>query len=148
MQKKGPERKSIRLHGHDYSSAGYYFVTMCVKDRQELMGEIVGTTAPGRPHVELSTIGQCVAATIQNANRGNITIDKYVIMPNHVHMIVVLSKTTDDRGRSSLQQVVRNIKSFELCGWICAYDKDTNVGCAHNPVIFDCTTTQPTVASS
>ena len=37
--------------------------------------------------------------------------------------------------------------NFELCGWICAYDKDTNVGCAHNPVIFDCTITQPTVAS-
>ena len=38
-------------------------------------------------------------------------------------------------------------KYFELCGWICAYDKDTNVGCAHNPGIFDCTITQPTVAS-
>ena len=40
------------------------------------------------------------------------------------------------------------VNYFELCGWICVYDKDTNVGCAHNPVIFDCTITQPTVASS
>ena len=50
--------------------------------------------------------------TIQIANNKNVKIDKYVIMPNHIHMIVILTQTADDRGRSSLQQVVRNIKSY------------------------------------
>ena len=103
-------RKNIRLGEYDYSRAGAYFVTICVKDGHELFGEIVGTTAPGRPAVELTPLGICIDETIQVANKDKVTIDTYVIMPNHIHMIVVLG--TDDRGRSSLQQVVRNIKSY------------------------------------
>ena len=84
MHNKYPVRKNIRLHGHDYSSTGHYFLTICVKDRHELLGRIVvGTTVPGRPSVELTPIGECVEETIQNANRNNVIIDKYVIMPNH-----------------------------------------------------------------
>ena len=107
-----PVRKNIRAKGYDYTSAGYYFVTICVKDRLEMLGKIVGTVALDRPLVELTPIGQCVAETIKIANRNNVRIDKYVVMPNHIHLIVVLDQGTDDRGRSSLQQVVRNIKSF------------------------------------
>jgi REP element-mobilizing transposase RayT len=111
ISNKQATRKSIRLQGHNYSDTGYYFVTLCVKDRHEMLGN-VGTTAHGRPCVNLSPIGQCIAETIEKANKGNVSIDKYVIMPNHIHMIVKLCPTTDDRGRSSLQQVVRNIKSY------------------------------------
>jgi len=76
-----------------------------------MLGKVVGTTAPGRPpYVELTPLGICVDETIQVANKDTVKIDKYVIMPNHTHMIVVLN--ADDRGRSSLQQVVRNIKSY------------------------------------
>ena len=106
-----PIRKSIRLKGYDYSQAGYYHITMCVKDRHEMLGRVVGTTAPGRPaFIELTPVGECVNETIQVANKNNVKIDKYVIMPNHIHIIVILE--TDDRGRSSLHQVVRNIKSY------------------------------------
>ena len=112
MQNKSPTRKNIRLQGHDYSSAGYYFITMCVKGRNPLFGKIVGTTALGRPSVELSPLGECLDKTIQFAEKNNVRIDKYVVMPNHVHMIIILTHEPDDRGRSSLQQVVRNIKSY------------------------------------
>jgi len=112
MKDEFPKRKEIRLKGYDYSQSGAYFVTICVKDRQHLFGKVVGTTALGRPYVELTPLGQCVADTIENANKGNVNIDKYTIMPNHLHMIVILNAQPDDRGRSSLQQVVRNIKSY------------------------------------
>ena len=128
MGKELPKRKIIRLQGYDYSNAGCYFITICVKDRHEILGQIVGTTAPGRPIVELTPLGICVNETIQIANNNNVKIDKYVIMPNHIHMIIILKQRTDDiaeqgkddiaeqgtddRGRSSLQQVVRNIKSY------------------------------------
>ena len=60
-----PVRKSIRLKGYDYSKAGYYFITMCVKDRHEMLGEVVGTTALGRPpYVELTPLGKCVDETM------------------------------------------------------------------------------------
>ena len=111
-QKELPVRKNIRLQGYDYSNAGYYFITMCVKDKHELFGNIVGTTALGRPFVELTPLGKCVDETIQIANNNGVKIDKYIIMPNHIHMIVILEQGADDRGRSSLHQVVRNIKSF------------------------------------
>jgi len=112
MEKELPIRKNIRLQEYDYSQMGYYFVTFCTKDKEELFGRIVGTTALGRPFVELMPLGKCVEETIQIANNENVKIDKYIVMPNHVHMIVILQQGTDDRGRSSLQQVVRNVKSF------------------------------------
>ena len=43
-------RKSIRLKNYDYSSNGYYFVTICVQNREKLFGEIVGATLCGRPN--------------------------------------------------------------------------------------------------
>ena len=90
-----------------------------------MFGRVVGTTAlgrpclsaPARPFVELTELGKCVDETIQAANNNGVKIDKYVIMPNHIHMIVILIQNTDDRGRSSLQQVVRNIKSF-VTKWV------------------------------
>ena len=106
------ERKSMRLKDYDYSQNGGYFITICVKDKHELLGKIVGTTALGRPNIELMETGCCIAETIQKANTDCVKIDKYVIMPNHIHMIVILDQEADDRGRSSLQQVVRNIKSY------------------------------------
>ena len=111
-----PIRKNIRLINYDYSSAGYYFVTICVKNRQKILCDIVGATAPGRPHnndtwphINLTPLGICVDETIQKTNKNGVIIDKYIIMPNHIHMIIIL---TGDRGRSPLQNIVRNIKSF------------------------------------
>jgi len=116
---KLPQRKNIRLTGYDYSLDGYYSVTFCTKNKQNLFGEIVGTTAPGRPLVDLTPLGKCVDETIQKANNNYVIIDKHVVMPNHLHMIVILgcgvddrNRNSDDRGRSSLQRVVINIKSY------------------------------------
>ena len=112
MNRKLPVRKSNRLQGYDYSKAGCYFITICVKDGHEMLGKIVGATAPGRPFVELTPLGRCVEETIQNANRDGQKIDKYVIMPNHIHMILIINPEAGDRGRSPLQYIVRNIKSY------------------------------------
>jgi len=111
-------RKPIRLADYDYASEGYYFVTICVKDMQELLGKVVDVDDArkidplARPFVELTPIGQSVEETILVANKSNIKVDKYVIMPNHIHMIIVLDPSVDGYKRPSLQQVVRNIKSF------------------------------------
>ncbi|MCL2168846.1 MAG: hypothetical protein FWB74_02335 [Defluviitaleaceae bacterium] len=110
------KRKNIRLREYDYSQAGYYFVTFCTKDMKQTLATVrppdVGTDALGRPYVDLTPLGKCVDETIQIANKNNVRIDKYVIMPNHVHMIVVLDDVEDGRGRPSLQTVVGSIKSY------------------------------------
>jgi REP element-mobilizing transposase RayT len=111
--KELPVRKAIRLKGYDYSGTGYYFVTICIKDRHELLGQIVGATVPGRPFVELSELGSHVDSAITYYSTNNLVgIDKYVIMPNHIHMIIVIPKETGDRGRSPLPHIVRNLKSY------------------------------------
>ncbi|MCL2547055.1 MAG: transposase [Oscillospiraceae bacterium] len=109
-----PTRKCLRLSGFNYASAGHYYVTICVKDKHEVLGKIVGATRDGRPRVCLSDIGQIVdgALIYYNENHPSIKIDNYVIMPNHIHAIVAIQNGTGDRGRSPLQYIVRNLKSF------------------------------------
>jgi putative transposase len=91
-------RRSIRLPGYDYSSAGAYFVTICVqgvRDVREapLLGEIVDS------EMVLNTLG-CVVDECWGwlANQyPYVKLDSYVIMPNHLHGIMII---TDDDGRS------------------------------------------------
>ena len=74
-------QQSLRLSRYDYSQKGYYFITVCTKDRQELFGTI------GNGKTELSNIGitaETFLSNIQNHFQ-NVELDEYVVMPNHVH---------------------------------------------------------------
>jgi REP element-mobilizing transposase RayT len=87
---------------------------MCVKDRHEIFGQIVGATVPGRPSMEYSELGKFIDETIMYYIKINtdVIFDRYVIMPNHIHMIIIIRSETGDRGRSPLQFIVRNLKSY------------------------------------
>lgn len=95
FMKELPIRKHPRLSSHDYSSNGSYFITFCVKDMHEMLGQVVvGRNALGAPFVQLSGYGILVHAEIKNTYlyyRG-IQVDNFVVMPNHVHMIVTLQQ--------------------------------------------------------
>ena len=92
-------RKIIRLKDYDYSQAGYYFITICIKDRHELLWDAPVGAVIGRP--PLSDIGTLVDKGILQINKryNGVTVDKYVIMPNHVHMIIIISGNPDIDGR-------------------------------------------------
>ena len=105
-------RKNIRLKEYDYSSAGYYFVTVCVKDRKKMLGKIVGAERglmpskrlccdpaclascrpSNQPCIELSKYGEIVQSWISGISEKytHVKIDCYVVMPNHLHMILVI----------------------------------------------------------
>jgi len=110
MQKELPTRKNIRLKGYDYSNTGYYFVTICVRDRHEVLwnGTPVGA-AFGRP--PLSEIGMLIEAEIRKIGGiyDCVEIDKYVIMPNHIHMIIALLPPQDTDGRPKAAPTVSRI---------------------------------------
>ncbi len=101
-------RKPLRRKNTDYSAAGAYFVTLCTKDKACLFGDIppVGDGAPDVPRVILSPYGKIVEKEIIRTNRiyNDIKIDYSVIMPNHVHMIVIIKEpqavTPPDHGTS------------------------------------------------
>jgi putative transposase len=85
-------RRSIRLRGWDYASAGAYFLTICVKNRECLFGNIVNG------EMRLNPYG-CMVVDVWN-NLPNhfptVALDAFVVMPNHVHGIIVLNKNNMD----------------------------------------------------
>ena len=85
MQYKLPQRKSPRATWHDYNG-GRYFVTFCTKNHELYFGDVVD----GR--MELSEIGeyslQCIGK-IPEIN-DNVAVPEFVVMPNHVHMVVII----------------------------------------------------------
>ena len=108
-----PKRKPIRLNGYDYSEPGAYFVTICTKNRECILGNIVGEGLCALPQNELTHIGRETEKTIRyiNDNYNNVSIDKYVIMPNHIHLIVVLNDS-GGHGNPPLQNVIGQLKSY------------------------------------
>ena len=87
-----PKRKSSRLPEYDYSTPGAYFVTICTHDRQCILSDIiVGADAPGGPQPRLTDAGRVVEQYILSTERiPGFYVEKYVIMPNHVHLILRL----------------------------------------------------------
>ena len=85
-----PKRKTTRLPDYDYSTAGCYFITFCTKEKQKLLCEIVGTDALGGPQVHLTDYGVIAEKHLQGLRDfyDDVKLESYVIMPNHVHLIL------------------------------------------------------------
>jgi REP element-mobilizing transposase RayT len=77
-------RRSIRLKGYDYSSPGYYFVTICTQNKPCLFGEIINDK------MILNDAGQMIQNkwTSLPDQFSNIRLDEYMVMPNHFHAIL------------------------------------------------------------
>ena len=105
-------RKTIRLRKFDYSQPGYYFLTICTLNRSRIFGEIVGAII-NRPNTQiaLSKYGLIVDDAIKNIPKfyQNIIIEKYVIMPNHIHMILVVKNYIEESGRLIIAPTISNI---------------------------------------
>ena len=88
------KRKDLRLKQYDYSSEGAYFVTICIKDRMRLLSEIikpVGVGAHDDPQIRLTKIGKIIEKyLLSSENIPGVKIDRYVIMPDHIHVIIFL----------------------------------------------------------
>ena len=78
-----PKRKQIRLKDYDYSQNGYYFITICTHNRQNLFGEI------NDGKIRLNDIGNIVDFTWNDLiNHNDIKLHKCIIMPDHIHDII------------------------------------------------------------
>ncbi|BCX13327.1 MAG: hypothetical protein KatS3mg067_2265 [Thermosynechococcus sp.] len=117
-----PNRRSIRLKGYDYSQAGAYFITICTKDRACLFGEVVDG------EMRLNDFGQVVHGVWNNLpnHYAGVEMDAFVVMPNHVHGIVVIvgaglkpaptttaaPTTTTAPTQHGLPEIIRGFKTF------------------------------------
>ncbi|SRR5579884_170329 len=121
---------STRLKDWDYSSNGYYFVTICTKNRECFFGNIVD----GK--MILSEIGKIVLKEWQRTEqiRKNVRLDEWIIMPNHIHGIVVIDNgNVETHCNASLQQKYpENNLSFIVRGFKSISTKRIHMSGFHN----------------
>ena len=109
-----PKRKPTRLKGYDYGAPGAYFITICTKNREKLLSSIiVGDDVHIILKNHLSNYGLICDRYINNINikYENVIVDKYVIMPNHIHLIIFLHGTM--RASSPTKNIETIIRSFK-----------------------------------
>jgi len=89
--------RSIRLKGYDYSQAGAYFIILCTQNRENLFGKIADN------EMALNNTGQIVADTWQWLEKqyDYVELDQWVIMPNHLHGIIVINDHHRDGSRTA-----------------------------------------------
>jgi len=87
-------RRSIRLKGYDYSQAGAYFITLCTQDRACLFGKVVNG------EMRLNDAGRMVLAEWNRLPERfpHLVLDAFVVMPNHVHGILVITDPAPTAG--------------------------------------------------
>ena len=120
-EKELPKRKPTRLKNFDYSTPGAYFVTVCTDQRRQILSRIVGVDVLGDPqNVELLPHGMVADKYIKQMNGfyENITVDQYVIMPNHIHLVLFVREdgsprtSTPTRQTTTVSHFVSTFKRF------------------------------------
>lgn len=104
---KNSARKQIRLKEYDYSQNGAYYITLCTHKKQKLFGEISDATLSSFPNRPDLLIEKWLHETENKFT--NTKLDYFVIMPNHVHLILFL---TGDHIGSPLPQIIDWFKTM------------------------------------
>ena len=122
-----PKRKPIRIENYDYSTPGAYFITVCVHNRKTILWNVGAATcrpnsnstptvgaATCRPN--LSKIGSLVETAILQIPEHYplITVDKYCVMPDHIHMILSIDTDEDERqiAAPTISTVIGHMKRW------------------------------------
>lgn len=106
-------RKRIRLENYDYSSDGAYFVTVCVIRKDiSLWKNVAANCVRQNITHELSDIGKLVDNEIQKIETiyDSITVDKYCIMPDHIHMILFIDTKRRTQFAPTISRVIKQFK--------------------------------------
>ena len=93
-----PKRKISRLKNYNYNSPGSYFITVCTENKNKILSEIqVGTGVLDRPKNELTEYGKVADNQLKKMSDfyDNISVDKYIIMPDHIHLVLTVKKCTE-----------------------------------------------------
>ena len=100
--------ETTRLKGWDYGKNGYYFVTICTKDRIPYFGNVINGM------VQLSEIGKIALEELQKTPEirkdMNITLGEFVIMPNHIHCIIIIGENEFNTNRIDAMRCDNNCR--------------------------------------
>ena len=113
MEKALPKRKHPRLDHYDYSTPGGYFITICTHNRRCLLSRIVGRgLAPAEIRYTPYGLIAREQLLLLEERYPSLKIDQYVIMPNHIHAILVLEESSGNRRNLSVTDIVCAFKSL------------------------------------
>ncbi|PKO05893.1 MAG: hypothetical protein CVU41_09725 [Chloroflexi bacterium HGW-Chloroflexi-3] len=92
-------RRSIRLQGYDYSQFGTYFITICTHQKQRIFGEIVNG------EMKLNLMGQYAFHQWNKIPQRflNVELDEFIIMPNHIHGIIIIGSGRGEGSENKLR---------------------------------------------
>ena len=109
-----PKRKSIRIGDYDYSTPGAYFITVCTANREKFFWTDRRGELRSPANVTLSDIGVIVDNEIKKLNSvyDAVRVDKYCIMPDHIHMILTIETAEGERTQFA-PTISRVIKQFK-----------------------------------
>ena len=96
------KRKTTRLAGADYNRNQAVFLTICTKERKCILSRVVGTGVPDGPQIELTKYGQIADKYIHQLNDfyDDLSVESYVIMPNHIHIMLWVKGTENGPSRT------------------------------------------------
>lgn len=106
--------KSRRLKHYDYSSSGAYFLTLCTKNRKNVFWKSFNKNG----EYELSENGLIADTAIQNISSlyENITVEKYAVMPDHIHILMVIDTPLNENRRAlhaaTVSKIVQQLKGY------------------------------------
>lgn len=111
--KERPARKRLRHPGHDYRAPCCVHVTICTHNRQHLFGAI---TNDG---MRLSAAGEFVLGALRAIHKADagIGLDAHIVMPDHLHAIIVLGTNPNVETKESISEVVRDFKTTVHRSW-------------------------------
>lgn len=113
-------RKDIRLPFYDYSENGVYFITICTFQRMNTLCTILCRGDPsGLPRTKLSALGKIADETMTYIDGyEHVSVDKYVIMPNHIHMLVSLNTPFGESPKVNINRLIGAYKSKVSTEWL------------------------------
>ena len=115
METTLPKRKRLRLQNYDYSMNACYFVTLCVKDRKPIFCKIKQPDNNfSQPIIELMPEGLIVDKYINRIEKiyENVFVDNYVIMPDHIHLLISIEQPLLSANNVSLSMIIKSTKSL------------------------------------
>ena len=107
-------RKELRLKDYDYSQNGVYFITICTSDRKPLLSRISVGEGLAPPKIELLSLGEIAEKQLLNleSRYSVLTIDKYAVMPNHIHILMRLYNSGGASPSPTVSDIVGSYKSL------------------------------------
>ena len=106
-------RKTTRLKGADYNRNQVVFLTICTKDRKCILSRIVGTGVLDGLQIELTRYGKIAEKYIHQLDNfyDDLSVESYVIMPNHIHIMLWVKGTENGPSRTPVPTVQNSVPS-------------------------------------